>query len=158
MSAWKTTIQESEPWLVSFVGFRTLAYSNLLGTKRLCCCCCSSIPWNMNLQNTLVPVTFTQSHFHQKAISLVRASKLHVTILLNYKHKLESNNGFTWPKSASDTPLRRWLPPLPLCGVPTSTSLTSILTPKACSHRITPPCTRELPFSFLLGSLDCWPL
>jgi hypothetical protein len=30
----------------------------------------------MNLQNTLVPVTFTQSHFHQKAISLVRALKI----------------------------------------------------------------------------------
>jgi hypothetical protein len=30
----------------------------------------------MNLQNTSVSVTFAQSHFHQKAISLVRALEI----------------------------------------------------------------------------------
>jgi len=34
------------------------------------------IPWSMNLQNTLVHATFTQSHFHQKAISPVCAFKI----------------------------------------------------------------------------------
>jgi hypothetical protein len=33
-----------------------------------------------------------------------------VAILFNYKHKLESNNGFTCPKSASDAPLRQRQP------------------------------------------------
>jgi len=34
------------------------------------------IPWSMNLQSTLVHATFTQSHFHQKAISPVCAFKI----------------------------------------------------------------------------------
>jgi hypothetical protein len=64
-----------------------------------------------------------------------------VAILFNYKHKLESNNGFTCPKSASDAPLRRWLPPpLPLPGVPTSTNLKLILTPR-------PATTEHLPLA-----------